>query len=134
MTVTYTVVPNIGTVVNQGQGFRIKATITNDHLFALNDVKLKAISVPANFTPTAEGVRIPTIPAGGSVTVSMGFDTDASVAVGNHNIDMKCEAYVIGHEWTVIVSPPTTTHPIGVKDLYPKDTDNQTVVVNIMPE
>ncbi len=131
LSVTYSVVPNIGTVVNQGQGFRIKAVINNNGFQPLNDVELKAVGVPANFTPNSEGVSIGTIPANGSVTVSMGFDTDSNVTTGNHNISMKCEGYVIGHEWTVILNG---VYPIGVKDLYPKVSDTQTVTVNIVPE
>ncbi len=136
MTVSYQVVPNIGNVVNQGQGFRIKATITNNlpAPLSLNDVSLKVTGVPSNFTPNAEEVKVSTIAPGGNVTVSLGFDTSAGVTTGNHNITCKCEAYIFGHEWTVIMPAPPAIKPIGVKDLYPKVTDTQDVTVTIHPE
>jgi len=136
MTVTYNVIPNIGSVVNQGQGFRVEATIQNNlpTPLDLKDVSLKVTNVPPNFTPLAEEVRVDTVPAGGSVTVSLGFDTESTVPTGAHTLSFQCEAYVFGREWTVIAAPPTVVKPIGIKDLYPKVTDNQDITVTVHPE
>ncbi len=134
VTITYTVVPNIGSVVNQGQGFRIKATIQNNTAFNLNDVLLQSTVVPAGITPDAESVEVGTIPANGSVTVSMGFDTDSNIAVGAHGVGMKCEGVVYGNKWTVVIPAPPAAKPIGVADLYPTFSDSQNVTVNIVQE
>lgn len=137
--VSFSVTPNIGAVVNQNQGFVVAVTVSvpaTDPV-GLEDVKLMVTSVPPNIT-TGVGINIPismsSVPLGTSQTVKVVFETDAGITVGNKNIDFKCSGYLGGPEWLEVIVPPTTLFPVALHEVFPAWTDAQTVTVNIVEE
>lgn len=122
--VSFSVVPNIGDVVNQNQGFVVDVTVSvpaTDSV-GLEDVKLMVTSVPANIT-TGVGINIPIsmsyVPVGASQTVKVVFETDEGITTGNKNIDFKCSGYLGGPEWLEVAVPPTTLFPVALHGVFP---------------
>ncbi len=137
--VSFSVIPNIGNVINQNQGFVVEVTVSvpaTDSV-GLEDVKLMVTNVPSDVI-TGVGINIPInmsyIPIGTSRIVKVVFETAAGISVGTKNIDFQCSGYLGGPEWMEVIVPPTTVFPVALHEVFPFWSDEQTVSVEIIEE
>lgn len=115
-------VPNVGSVVNRGQGFSIEVTINNATLWDYNDGKLilEAVEVAGvgasnDLIPISPGVSIddggqfsidiPKVPKAGSEVVNLAFETDKSITqLASYDIKVKYHGYV-GQFENILIYP-----------------------------
>ncbi len=140
MVVVSSIVPNVGNVVNQNQGFVMKVNVENNSLIELVDgvVEVTAISTTGVTVGVGLNVKIP-IPAmasGANKDVLVVFETIPGIAVGPCTIDFKVSGYLGGPEWLTVASGAPFIFPVGVQGVFPLDPTggNFTQIVEIHPE
>ena len=142
MVVNSVIVPNVGSVVNQNQGFVMNVTVTNNNAVNLCDAKVvvTALSNPLEMT-VGVGLNVPiSLPAvlapGATATVPVVFETVDNITVGNHNITYEVNGYVGGPEYLQIAGAPSFLFDVSLHNVYPVDLAGgpQTETVEIHPE
>ena len=140
ISVNSSIVPNIGNVVNQNQGFVMNVTVSSaaTDLVDLQDCVLKITSVSAGIV-VGVGLNVPiglpTVAIGGSATVAVVFETDPTITVGGKMIEFELDGYLGGPEWLVTGGDgECCRYETGLRGLFPSIHIEESQTVEIVAE
>lgn len=137
--VSFTVIPNIGKVINQNQGFvvEVEVSVPATDSVGLEDVKLVVTGVDSDIV-VGVGINIPVnmsyIAIGTSRKVQVVFETADDITTGDKEIEFLCTGYLGGPEYLEVSAPPVTSHPVLLHEVFPIWSNEQVVEVNVVAE
>ena len=139
ISVSSTIVPNIGNVVNQNQGFVMNVTVqvSATDLVNLQDCVLNITSVSAGIVVGVGldvPISLPTVAIGGSASVAVVFETDPSISTGGKMIDFELAGHLGGPEWLVVVPAPPFPFEGALHNVFPSWSHSAQQAVTIVAE
>ena len=133
------VTPNVGSVVNQNQGFvmDVAVSLPADALVNLQDCVLKITHIDADITVGVGlnvPISLPTVAIGGTESVKVVFETESGIAVGGKSIEYELVGYLGGPEWLVIHRNHGYVFNESLHEVFPSWRTTGTQELEIHPE